>query len=128
MVTGTTNGCTDTDHVSVHVNKAKWDHVSKGNDTGCDSCNGSIIVDANYNATGEFRVQYTFDGNTVTEGPFTASGDITLDHLCAGTYSNITIIGVYTPDVKRCGHMTSSLKMTVHKSVRTTPLILVIME
>jgi len=54
-VTGTSNGCSDTDHVSVHVDEAEWDHVNKGQDADCDNCNGSIIVDGNYNATGKIR-------------------------------------------------------------------------
>ncbi len=95
-VIGTSNNCTDTDHVSIHVNEARWSHVNKGHHAGCGTCDGSIIVDANYSITGEFNVKYTYNGNTVTEGPFTESGDITLGHLCAGTYSDITIIGIHT--------------------------------
>lgn len=95
-VTGTSNGCKDTDYVSVHVNRAKWDHVNKGRDADCDSCNGSIIVDANYNTTGKFKVKYTYNGQTYWKGPFTTPNDIVLNHLCPGVYANITIVGVHT--------------------------------
>lgn len=95
-VTGKKNGCSDTDKVSVHVRKAKWDKVKKGNDATCGNCDGSIIVNGDYSDTGKFKVEYTYNGTTVTEGPFTQSGDIILGHLCAGTYSDITIVGVHT--------------------------------
>ncbi|RME95347.1 MAG: hypothetical protein D6772_13310, partial [Bacteroidetes bacterium] len=93
------NGCTDHDEVTVEVNEAAWDHVNLGqNVSTCDGvCDGTIIVDANFNTTGEFRIEYTFGGNVVqVPGTFTEAGDITLDGLCAGTYSDITIIGVHT--------------------------------
>ncbi|MEL6275417.1 MAG: SprB repeat-containing protein, partial [Bacteroidota bacterium] len=93
------NGCSDHDDVHVTVNDAAWDHVNKGQDVdNCDgNCNGSIIVDANFAVTGEYRVEYTFNGSVVqVPGTFNGGGDFTIDHLCAGTYSDITIIGVHT--------------------------------
>ncbi len=95
-VTGTSNGCTDTDHVSVHVNDAAWDNVEKGHNASCGSCDGSIIVNGDYSVTGKFKVRYRYNGQNYQEGPFTTGSDITLDHLCAGTYTNIKIVGVDT--------------------------------
>ncbi|MEL7425764.1 MAG: SdrD B-like domain-containing protein, partial [Bacteroidota bacterium] len=93
------DGCTDTDEATVEVNEARWDHVNLGgNVTNCDGdCDGSIIVDANFNTTGEFRIEYTFNGEVVqVPGTFATPDDIVLDHLCAGEYTDITIIGVHT--------------------------------
>jgi hypothetical protein len=93
------NGCTATDQVTVQADGARWDHVNLGSNlSSCNgTCDGSIIVDADFNITGEFRIEYTFEGNVVqVPGTFTDSDDITLDDLCAGTYSEITIIGVST--------------------------------
>ncbi|MEM6877639.1 MAG: GEVED domain-containing protein, partial [Bacteroidota bacterium] len=93
------NGCTSTDEVTIEVNDAEWEHVNLGsNNTDCgDDCNGSIIVDANFSLTGEYRVEYTFEGNVVqVPGTFTSSGDVEIGGLCAGTYTDITIIGVHT--------------------------------
>ncbi|MEL7248508.1 MAG: SdrD B-like domain-containing protein, partial [Bacteroidota bacterium] len=93
------DGCTDTDEATVEVNEARWDHVNLGsNVSNCDGdCDGSIIVDANFNTTGEFRIEYTFNGSLVqVPGTFEEAGDITLDGLCAGEYTDITIIGVHT--------------------------------
>jgi protocatechuate 3,4-dioxygenase beta subunit len=93
------NGCIAIDQVTVQADGASWDHVNLGSNlSSCDgTCDGSIIVDANFNLTGEFRIEYTFEGNVVqVPGTFTQSDDITLDGLCEGTYSEITIIGVNT--------------------------------
>uniref|UniRef100_UPI003D6B69F5 GEVED domain-containing protein n=1 Tax=Lewinella sp. TaxID=2004506 RepID=UPI003D6B69F5 len=93
------NGCTDEDHVTVTVNDANWDDVSlNSNVSNCDGdCDGSIFVDANYNSTGEYRIEYTFNGQVVqVPGTYTASAGFTLNGLCAGTYSDITIVGVET--------------------------------
>ncbi|MEM7573929.1 MAG: GEVED domain-containing protein, partial [Bacteroidota bacterium] len=93
------NGCTSTDEVTVEVNEAAWDNVSLGSDvTNCaGDCDGSIVVDPAFSVTGEFRVEYTFNGSLVqVPGTFSTPDPITIDHLCAGTYTNITIIGVHT--------------------------------
>ena len=95
-VKGTTGGCSDTDHVSVHVNTAKWDNVEKGHDATCGNCDGSIIINSDYNETGKFKVKYKYNGENVTLGPYYKGSNITIDHLCPGTYSNIRIIGVDT--------------------------------
>jgi len=52
------------------------------------------LLNANYSVTGKFKVRYKYNGQTYEEGPFIESGDITIDHLCAGTYTDIKIISV----------------------------------
>ncbi len=94
---GHLTGCFDLSNpITVDRRAAEWDHVNKGHDASCGNCDGSIIVDANFNLTGRFRVEYTLNGQTFEEGPFMSPNDITIDHLCAGTYRDITIIGVDT--------------------------------
>ena len=75
---------------------AEWEHVNiDENISSCDgTCDGSIIVDANHALTGDFYVSYTFEETTTQLGPYSHAGDITIDNLCAGTYTDITITGV----------------------------------
>ncbi|MFZ6051113.1 HYR-like domain-containing protein, partial [Halocola ammonii] len=75
---------------------AHFDHVNLGSDATCGACDGVLIVDPNYNATGTFVVHYTFEGDVYTVGPFDESGDIEITGLCPGLYEDITIEGVYT--------------------------------
>ncbi len=94
---GYLTGCFDLSNpITVYRNGAAWDHVNKGQDADCGSCNGSLIIDANFNLTGKFMVRYTLNGETFEEGPFMSPNDIAIEDLCAGTYTNITIVGVDT--------------------------------
>ncbi|MDA8693271.1 hypothetical protein N9L92_04345, partial [Saprospiraceae bacterium] len=74
---------------------AEWEHVTHTDDIdNCDGiCNGSFTVDANHGLTGEFMIEYTFEGAVTTLGPYDFAGDILIEDLCPGVYSNITIIG-----------------------------------
>jgi hypothetical protein len=77
---------------------AEWEHVTHTDDVdNCDGiCNGSFTIDANHGLTGEFTVSYTFEGTVTTLGPYDFAGDILIDDLCPGVYSNITITGTET--------------------------------
>ncbi|WP_044103699.1 Ig-like domain-containing protein, partial [Neolewinella persica] len=91
--------CSASDQGTVLLSRAEWDAVQLGSnvDNCAGICNGSIMFDADFGATGEFRIEYTFNGSVVqVPGTFTAAFFITVDGLCAGTYSDITIIGVHT--------------------------------
>ncbi|MEO0732655.1 MAG: carbohydrate-binding domain-containing protein, partial [Bacteroidota bacterium] len=95
------NGCTSTDQVTITVNAAAWDEVRLGHDVDncANDCNGSLFVDPNFSVTGEYFVEYTFNGSVVrfpTSGALTGAGGMTIGNLCAGTYSNITIVGTHT--------------------------------
>jgi uncharacterized repeat protein (TIGR01451 family) len=87
-----------TESLSILETGAEWEHVTHTDDVdNCDGiCNGSFTVDANHGLTGEFMVSYTFEGTITTLGPYDFAGDILIDGLCPGTYSDITITGTET--------------------------------
>ena len=99
-ITRTDNACFEIWPASMTISEtgAEWEHVTLAdNIDNCDGvCNGSFIVDANHGLTGEFEVSYTFEGVVTTLGPYDFAGDILIDDLCAGTYSDITITGTET--------------------------------
>jgi len=71
---------------------AAWEGVEKIEDiTDCDgACNGSILLNPDYSETGEYYIDYTYQGQTTTLGPLTDNPYI-LENLCAGVYSNLTL-------------------------------------
>lgn len=83
-------------NIIIEETGADWQHVTKVSDVSdCNgTCDGSFIVDANLANTGEFMVSYLYNGSLVQLGPYNFAGDITIDNLCAGTYSDITITSV----------------------------------
>ena len=101
MIQSTTTGCTDTwigDDIEISESHADWEHVTltSGLSNCSGICDGSFTVDANLGVTGEFEISYTYDGNVITNGPFNFAGDILIDGLCEGTYSDITITSLET--------------------------------
>lgn len=82
--------------ISINQSSASWQHVTHTSDVSdCSgSCDGSFVVDANLGVTGDFMVSYTYEDSVYTLGPYNFAGDITIDDLCAGTYSDITITSV----------------------------------
>lgn len=94
-IVGQETGCSSTwsSNVTITQTNADWEHVTHTSDvSNCNgACDGSFTIDANLGVTGNFNVSYVFNGNTVTLGPYNHAGDILIDNLCAGTYSNITI-------------------------------------
>ena len=91
------DGCEGTTSIEVVVKKAAWESVVLGQDVSCTGvCDGSLIIDANYSQTGTFNAKITFEGQVLNFGPYDTGAPITLNNLCPGTYSNITIEGVNT--------------------------------
>ena len=100
-IQGTNTGCTDIwtgDDIEISESHADWEHVTltSGVSNCSGVCDGSFTVDANLGVTGEFEITYTYDGNTITDGPYNFAGDILIDGLCEGTYSDITITSLET--------------------------------
>ena len=100
-IQGTNTGCTDTwigDDIVISESHADWEHVNLTSDvSNCSGiCDGSFTVDANLGVTGEFEISYTYNGNIITDGPYNFAGDILIDGLCEGTYSDITITSLET--------------------------------
>ena len=98
-VISTTTSCTDTwsSNVAISESHADWEHVTHADDVSdchASTCDGAFVVDANLGVTGPFNISYMFDGNLVNLGPYTSAGDVRIDGLCAGTYSDITIISI----------------------------------
>ena len=96
VVQGINTGCTDTwtgDDIVISESNADWEHVNLTSDvSNCSGvCDGSFTVDANLGVTGEFEISYTYNGNVITDGPYNFAGDILIDGLCEGVYSDITI-------------------------------------
>ena len=95
-VSSTSTGCEKLwtqGNININQTSVSWEHVTKVDDvSNCNqSCDGSFIVDANYASSGQFSFSYTYQGIVYTEGPFNFAGDIVVDNLCAGIYSEITI-------------------------------------
>ena len=93
------SGCAEVwggSNVTINQTSADWEHVTLQSDVSdCDgACDGSFIIDANLAATGDFNVEYTYNGVVVQLGPYSFAGDIVIDGLCAGTYSDVTIISI----------------------------------
>lgn len=84
------------ENISINETGAEWEHVTHTDDiSDCSGvCNGAFTVDANYGLTGEFNISYTYDGIITTLGPYAFAGDILIDDLCEGIYSDITITSV----------------------------------
>lgn len=97
-INGTSSGCTDTwpSNITISESGADWEHVDHTSDVSSCSgvCDGSFTIDANLGVTGPFTVSYTFDGMVTTLGPYNHAGDILIDDLCAGSYSDVTITSV----------------------------------
>lgn len=92
------SGCTETwpDDIVISESHADWEHVTHtSNVSNCAGvCDGSFTIDANLGVTGEFNVTYTYEGSVVSLGPYNHAGDILIDNLCPGEYSDITITSV----------------------------------
>ena len=100
IIQGTNTGCTDTwnGEIVISESHADWEHVNLTSDvSNCNGiCDGSFTVDANLGVTGEFEISYSYNGTTITDGPYNFAGDILIDGLCEGTYSDITITSLET--------------------------------
>ncbi|MFZ1791299.1 MAG: SdrD B-like domain-containing protein, partial [Saprospiraceae bacterium] len=89
-----TGGCSSSATKQVNVFDAKWDNVTVNA-----TCN-KLLVDANFAATGNFVVSYTYGGQTFTEpstGSFSSTGAFELTGQGPGIYSNITIKRASSP-------------------------------
>ena len=99
-VDGVNNGCSAfwAGPITISEETVEWEHVTHTDDVSdCSGiCNGSFTVDANFGMTGEFMVSYTFDGVVTELGPYNFAGDILIDDLCAGSYTDITITSTET--------------------------------
>ena len=89
-----TGGCSSSANKQVNVNEAQWDDVTVSS-----TCN-KLLVDANFAATGNFVVSYTYGGQTYTEpstGSFSSASAFELTGQGPGIYSNITIKRASSP-------------------------------
>lgn len=80
--------------ISLHA-AATWDNVEVDANASCNGgCDGVIMFDANHNATGDFNVEYTYNGTVYSIGPYNTLGANYLSNLCVGTYSDFTIVAI----------------------------------
>lgn len=92
IVSSDLNGCTATDTIIVTSNPPPTFTLSSSNPTSCNGNNGVITI-AGLNSTISYDISYNENGNPI--GPLniltSTSGEILLNTLSAGTYSNFTI-------------------------------------
>ncbi|MFK8010335.1 MAG: SdrD B-like domain-containing protein [Saprospiraceae bacterium] len=80
--------------VKVTVGNAVLEHVDGVNETACDANDGKIITDPYINGgtTLPYSVEYTYNGQVYSAGPYATNEDHYITGLAPGVYSNITII------------------------------------
>ncbi|HIP36360.1 MAG TPA: gliding motility-associated C-terminal domain-containing protein, partial [Crocinitomix sp.] len=104
-VTGTdANGCSNTDQITVTVNQTPSFTVSSTDPTTCGGTDGVITLVGLQNNT-TYQVTYSNNGSTVGPSSMTsnASGDILINNLSAGTYSNFVV------DINGCSFTDNSI-------------------
>lgn len=113
MVTVTdTNGCTDTDDVTLVVNTSLVFNAAEATDLGCDgSCEGSLIANTSHAAMGDYSVTYSHNSSTHTIGPYMADSAV-IDGLCAGAYTGISIKAIGTGCVDVYGDSNVTINQT----------------
>lgn len=104
-------GCNSWDYgesnwIKITIANAKFEHVNGVDESACGANDGKIITDPyiNKGTTLPYNVQYTYDGQTYTAGPFTKNADNYITGLAPGVYSNITMI-----DANGCQDVHSSI-------------------
>ncbi|MFK7773065.1 MAG: SdrD B-like domain-containing protein [Saprospiraceae bacterium] len=93
------NGCSSWDYgesnwVKITIGNAEFEHVDGVNETACDANDGKIITDPfiNQGTVLPYSVEYTYNGQVFSAGPYTTNEDHYITGLAPGVYSNITII------------------------------------
>lgn len=93
------NGCSswsygESNWVKVTIGNAEFEHVDGVNESACDANDGKIITDPYINQGTElpYSVEYTYNGQIYTAGPYSVNQDNYITDLAPGVYSDITII------------------------------------
>ena len=92
------NGCSSWDYgesnwVKITIGNAEFEHVDGVDETACDANDGKIITDPfiNQGTVLPYSVEYTYNGQVFSAGPYTTNEDHYITGLAPGVYSNITI-------------------------------------
>ncbi|MEM6964586.1 MAG: SdrD B-like domain-containing protein [Bacteroidota bacterium] len=104
-------GCSSWDYgesnwVKITVANAKFEHISGVDESACGANDGQIITDPYIDKGTKlpYHVEYTYNGQTFTAGPFTKNADNYITGLAPGIYTNITLI-----DANGCQDVHNSL-------------------
>ncbi len=92
------DGCSSWDYgesnwIKITVGNAVLEHVDGVNETACDANDGKIITDPfiNQGTALPYSVEYTYDGQVYSDGPYATNEDHYITGLAPGVYSNITV-------------------------------------